>query len=558
MVMVTRAFFAFLAVPPAMGHSAAPAPAFAGVADPAARTALEKMQRGLQGLANTVSSQAQELEAQRAHSAALEARLGEAEATLSRFVVHEGEGDGDRRPSAKATSATSDVREGDTFRRAQEVPPDNTTVVHIHRVSVVLPDPPGTGMSPNYNGGRHRRTQKGVCGQISMRAAAIQAECCDEPSEDCGGGVPHTCNTDCADIFLPFWEDCGAQLGSKPQYLSVVTMCLRQAADSGSATPHITGSGGLAHQFNLVCASSATDGCVPACTASVRGDLLLMNLNGEDSKYSCELHHGLHSWVGAATDGGYLGRDARTFVSAVVSAAAGYYALLLAESARISADVTVRLGQDVRVSGSSGGGSSTTAAWPASTPPLWGDGAFLVERGRLQLAHLVLRGALSVRGGSALLDGAMLSGGAVTVTVRERGCLVLASIQLSVATWDRVQVADAGSELRLLNVAVSGSSLATSEAVLSGNITVAPQPRGRWQLAPPDFWPLGAFSVISGPCTTRQNGRCVGRPHGYQPGEQCAIQVSRGGTLGPCPVFQVRTISGADACVRRRYSLTHS
>jgi hypothetical protein len=124
MATVTRAFLAFLAAPIAMGHSEEPAPAFAGV-DPAARSAaLEKMQRRLQGLANTVSSQAQELEAQRAHSAALEARLGEAEATLSRFFVHEGEGDGDRRPSAKATSTTSDVRDG-TFRRAQEVPPDN-------------------------------------------------------------------------------------------------------------------------------------------------------------------------------------------------------------------------------------------------------------------------------------------------------------------------------------------------------------------------------------------------------------------------------------------------
>ena len=46
-----------------------------------------------------------------------------------------------------------------------------------------------------------------------------------------------------------------------------------------------------------------------ACSAALRGDLLLMNLNGDDSKYSCELHHGLHSWVGAATDGGYLGKS---------------------------------------------------------------------------------------------------------------------------------------------------------------------------------------------------------------------------------------------------------
>eukprot|EP01047_Picozoa_sp_COSAG01_P092341 COSAG01_NODE_23731_length_803_cov_9.666193_1_plen_167_part_00 len=65
------------------------------------------------------------------------------------------------------------------------------------------------------------------------RPAAVQAECCDDPSEDCSGGAPHTCNAGCAAVFLPFWADCGAQLGPNPQYLSVVTMC--QVAGSGSA-----------------------------------------------------------------------------------------------------------------------------------------------------------------------------------------------------------------------------------------------------------------------------------------------------------------------------------
>eukprot|EP01047_Picozoa_sp_COSAG01_P112359 COSAG01_NODE_41115_length_455_cov_2.412921_1_plen_70_part_10 len=70
MTTVARAFLAFLAVPLAMGHGEASAPAFAGVADPATRAALQEMQRGLQELAGTVSRQALELEAQRAHTAA--------------------------------------------------------------------------------------------------------------------------------------------------------------------------------------------------------------------------------------------------------------------------------------------------------------------------------------------------------------------------------------------------------------------------------------------------------------------------------------------------------
>ena len=85
MTTIARAFLAFLAVPLATGHAEVlPAPALARVADPAARAALEEVQRGLQGLTGTVARQARELEAQRAHSAALEARLGEAEDKLRR------------------------------------------------------------------------------------------------------------------------------------------------------------------------------------------------------------------------------------------------------------------------------------------------------------------------------------------------------------------------------------------------------------------------------------------------------------------------------------------
>ena len=51
------------------------------------------------------------------------------------------------------------------------------------------------------------------------------------------------------------------------------------------------------------------------------------------------------------------------------------------------------------------------------------------------------------------------------------------------------------------------------------------------------------FDVVSGPCTTRDDGRCVGRPSGYQPNEQCTITVGVGGVLGTSPVFQVRSPS---------------
>ena len=39
---------------------------------------------------------------------------------------------------------------------------------------------------------------------------------------------------------------------------------------------------------------------MPACDENVHGFLMLLNIEGDDSKLSCELHRGLYSWVGAA------------------------------------------------------------------------------------------------------------------------------------------------------------------------------------------------------------------------------------------------------------------
>jgi TolA-binding protein len=58
----------------------------------------------------------------------------------------------------------------------------------------------------------------------------------------------------------------------------------------------------VAEQMNVQCtdASLSADDCVPECGNSLHGYLLLLNIGGNDSKLSCELHYGLYSWVGAA------------------------------------------------------------------------------------------------------------------------------------------------------------------------------------------------------------------------------------------------------------------
>ena len=68
---------------------------------------------------------------------------------------------------------------------------------------------------------------------------------------------------------------------------------LRRLTNLSARTRPITG-GGTATD------GTATEDCVPTCTADRHGVLLLLNIDGEDSKLSCELHHALYSWVGAA------------------------------------------------------------------------------------------------------------------------------------------------------------------------------------------------------------------------------------------------------------------
>ena len=51
------------------------------------------------------------------------------------------------------------------------------------------------------------------------------------------------------------------------------------------------------------------------------------------------------------TDGGYLGSDLDSFFSAVVSSAAGFYAVVLIQNAGITTLLTVRPGQSVAVTG---------------------------------------------------------------------------------------------------------------------------------------------------------------------------------------------------------------
>ena len=133
----------------------------------------------------------------------------------------------------------------------------------------------------------HRRAQVGpqacTAQDLQARTTAVHLACC--PGDECSSGHPGTCSAACADVFLPWWEDCEVALGKDGrQFEQTVALC--EAADGTSVS--------IAMQLGVECSDGTPAAeCVPECTEQVHGFLMLLNIEGEDSKLSCELHHGL-------------------------------------------------------------------------------------------------------------------------------------------------------------------------------------------------------------------------------------------------------------------------
>ena len=65
------------------------------------------------------------------------------------------------------------------------------------------------------------------CGDLATRTKELDAECCDEQSEDCSSGHPSSCNAGCAAVLLPFFADCSDALGpaAVKAFADVVSLC---------------------------------------------------------------------------------------------------------------------------------------------------------------------------------------------------------------------------------------------------------------------------------------------------------------------------------------------
>eukprot|EP01049_Picozoa_sp_SAG25_P016785 SAG25_NODE_4015_length_907_cov_1.504950_1_plen_287_part_01 len=235
--------------------------------------------------------------------------------------------------------------------------------------------------------------------------------------------LPSTCGTlHCAEVFTSFYEDCTQMVGSSPAYQSFYANCQELQAQSaqmllqpvavqmfkvhiatnvtmGPPPPPVASSSGdssALQEYHAVCSSAAIGDCVPVCNATHHGYELLATIDGTDTKFSCNLAHGLYSWVGAATEGGYLGADSDAFFSAVKSGAAGSYVVTLNSHADFGLGTfQIQSGQHVYITGQSGD-SQGCQNWTRTQIEL-NPGASLT------LTSLCVQSMISVRGGKLRL-----------------------------------------------------------------------------------------------------------------------------------------------------------
>ena len=159
----------------------------------------------------------------------------------------------------------------------------------------------------------------------SRQIAAINTECCNESTEDCSGGMVHSCNAGCSALITPFWTACQAVLVGRVREI---------LSDAAALCPSVSESAtSLQLMPNCLAGSPITDDCIPLCESETQDDLLQLTVNGFSAKLTCEfsIFANMYYWIDDPL-GGYVGEEPRAFSSVVGSHAAGLFALTLSAS----------------------------------------------------------------------------------------------------------------------------------------------------------------------------------------------------------------------------------
>eukprot|EP01047_Picozoa_sp_COSAG01_P066919 COSAG01_NODE_9337_length_2479_cov_50.643277_1_plen_764_part_00 len=469
-----------VAVGDAAGATATAADASKTAADPEARAREEVLWQTVNDLKTRLDGVEVDFELEKGKSRGLE---GEVSRLRARVEVLEG------RQEHGSSSSVDRRRLGDS--------PGETQIIHKRRLAYQhkcvgpgeqngeCPDgcvcsPPtwpdcGTPPPPDCSG-HHRRTQEAeVCteAEVPQWVNAINRECCDETTESCRSGQPETCNIGCAAVVLPFWAECRAPFTKTVGQATVDTF--QQVVDKCQTNESAGEKKPLATEFALVCDAHDAADCIPECNETLHGHILLATVDGDDSAYTCELHHGMYSWNGKAGAGGFMGSDVLSFIASVLSGAGGFYvALIIENNAHVDVELLVRPQQTVSIRGDPGVQSDGDGS-----KPIWGADGFTVQQyGSLRLKNLVLQAAVAVgTGGSAALEGCMLRESA-TLTVSGGGRLSLASMQVPATTLTVAggSALTLGSPLTLMdgaNTLFAWSSSARNVTFGSGGVTLA-------------------------------------------------------------------------------------
>jgi hypothetical protein len=111
--------------------------------------------------------------------------------------------------------------------------------------------------------------------EMTALLGPVNAECCDEPGEDCSGGYPSVCNAGCKTVLQPFKENCDGLLTSNPMWAPIRTIinaawetCPTTCADDASFQSYMNGLNAACCPFGEAsCPRGSPTSCDATCAA---------------------------------------------------------------------------------------------------------------------------------------------------------------------------------------------------------------------------------------------------------------------------------------------------